>query len=115
MYSSSTPTPSNKPRVRNVSDSLDLFDAAQERLHDAQVELVADDLVLAAGFDAGIVVHFDEIELIAALLHVDAVEPVADGTRGGGGETHQLARRARHRDGFHAPRLQRPRTRALQD
>ena len=44
------------------------FDAFEERLHHARVQLIADDLVFVAGFDTGVVVHFDEIELGAALL-----------------------------------------------
>src|SRR3569623_68696 len=55
------------------------LDAPHQLLDDDLIELVAEAAVLDAALDVGIVVHFDNIEFVAQLLEVDAVETVADG------------------------------------
>src|SRR3954466_13151329 len=55
-----------------------LADPAQEYAHDLAVKRVLQHLVLAAGFDARVVVDLDDVAALADELEVDAIEPVAD-------------------------------------
>ena len=47
--------------------------------------------VLAAGVDVRVVVHLDHEEAPVDLLHVDAVEPVADQARRAHGDPHRAS------------------------
>src|SRR6187402_1167609 len=57
------------------------FEAAEELLHDAKVEILAEVAVLDAGIDRRVVVHLDHHGLVADLLEVHAVETVTNGLR----------------------------------
>ena len=61
------------------SGLLPRFEAAGKFTHNNFVKLVAQVQIFNAGIDIGVVVHFNDKGLVTTLLHVNAIEPVANG------------------------------------
>src|SRR6476469_8924799 len=81
-YSSSRPTPANAGSGSVRGEAPALAGTTEEDSEHLAIERIAEDRVLVAGIDVGIVVDFDDIAAVADLLQVDAVETVADQVRG---------------------------------
>ncbi|MCB0243151.1 MAG: ABC transporter ATP-binding protein [Anaerolineae bacterium] len=80
---------------------LGSLDALQEHLHDAIVELLAEHAILVARLDARVVVDLDHQRLVADLLHIDAIQAVADQVRRAQRRPQHGLRHQVHRDAVH--------------